>query len=347
MGGTAPSAGAAAGSRAAWFLTGAGRIWLGVESWVAGPWVGLYRLVRPRPAAAPERAAGPDAAANLTHRRRVAVQVPFLASMACLAGLWLPAPPPMFARLAALLAAATALFALSFRVRRWWFDRLLLVAQIVVLDQYFKLLMIHCSHLPAYWDGFFLDVDRALFGTWPIAMGEPRSQVENELWAFVYSLFIPYLFSSLFLNATGRPPRYSAAYFAGITALYGVSYLGYVVCPTTGPHAHPELYSGPLARGRFMDTLQQSLAYTDAFSGAFPSLHTGAVVYMLGVDFLHCRDRFFVYLPLGVSILVSTLTLRQHYLIDLVAGAALAVPCILVCRRLARAALPGTINARG
>lgn len=318
------------------FLTTTGRVWLAIESWIVGPWVGIYRWFRPR-------ASGPEdehhrAGAPLPVGWLLKAQLPFIVSMSLLAITWVIKSDPRpegFVTLVSIIAAAVAVLAASLLVRNAWVERMALLAQIFVLDQYFKVLMKHCSHLPTYFDRWLLDVDRALFGGWPVALGQARGSAESEYWALVYSLFILYLFSSLFMNACGRTRRFAAAYFAGVTTLYGVAYLGYVWLPARGPFALEGLYGAPLPDGPSMKVLQDSFKLTDCFSGAFPSLHVGAVTYLLGTDWVFCRDRFWAYLPLASSIAVSTLTLRMHYFIDLVAGAALAILCVLLCTSLA------------
>lgn len=314
------------------FLTRTGRIWLAVESWIVGPWVGIARLFRGRDAGPQDDHEGP-----LPFGLLLKAQLPFIVSMAVLAVVWaFAAPRPQgFSWLLKTLVAASAVCGASALVRNPWVERIALVAQIFVLDQYFRLLMAHTSHLSTYFDLWLLDVDRALFGGWPVALGQARSPGESEVWALVYSLFILYLFSSLFMNACGRSRRFAAAYFAGACTLYGVAYLGYVFLPAQGPFALQGLYSGPLADGPRMRLLIESCKLTDAFSGAFPSLHVGAITYMLGNDFVFCRDRFWAYLPLAAAIAVSTLTLRMHYFIDLVVGALLAILCIRLCVSLA------------
>ena len=315
------------------FLTRTGRVWLFIESWLVGPWVGLYRLIVPRPACPADK----DAPLPAGYLLRA--QLPFLISMSLLAVAWALGAPPRpagFEKLVTIIGVTTGIVAVSLAWRSPWIERLALVAQIFVLDQYFKVLMRHCSHLATYYDQWLFALDQRLFGTWPIALGNPQPGRMSEYWALVYSLFILYLFSSLFMNACGRSRRFAASYFAGVTLLYGTAYLGYVWLPARGPYAIEGLYATPLPPGKYMDVLHESFKLTDCFSGAFPSLHVGAVTYMLGVDWIFCRDRFFAYLPLALSIAVSTVVLRMHYIIDLVAGALLAIGCVLLCARLAR-----------
>lgn len=75
-----------------------------------------------------------------------------------------------------------------------------------------------------------------------------------------------------------------------------------------------------------------SMIESDQFA-AFPSLHTAYAIifsfFMIKLD----RRLAFVAIPVTGGIMFSTLYLGQHYLIDLIAGAAYAlIPCVLVGR---------------
>jgi membrane-associated phospholipid phosphatase len=75
-----------------------------------------------------------------------------------------------------------------------------------------------------------------------------------------------------------------------------------------------------------------SLAEVDKFA-AFPSLHGAYAIifsyFMIKID----RRLALVSVPITIGILFSTLYLGQHYLIDLIGGAAYAlVPCLIAER---------------
>jgi membrane-associated phospholipid phosphatase len=69
---------------------------------------------------------------------------------------------------------------------------------------------------------------------------------------------------------------------------------------------------------------------------AFPSLHTAVSVVMLACAWRHLRTWFWIALPLVVGLWVSTIYLRHHYVVDLLAGFALAPLALLLAPRLDR-----------
>jgi membrane-associated phospholipid phosphatase len=57
----------------------------------------------------------------------------------------------------------------------------------------------------------------------------------------------------------------------------------------------------------------------------FPSLHNGIIFLILLFAFKQSRTYAFLFLPFAISLFISTLYLRYHYFIDMVAGFALAL----------------------
>jgi membrane-associated phospholipid phosphatase len=57
----------------------------------------------------------------------------------------------------------------------------------------------------------------------------------------------------------------------------------------------------------------------------FPSVHLAATLYLLLFDWRHGRRRFWVYLLPCVVLWWSTMYLRFHYFVDLLAGVAVAL----------------------
>jgi membrane-associated phospholipid phosphatase len=67
--------------------------------------------------------------------------------------------------------------------------------------------------------------------------------------------------------------------------------------------------------------------------GAFPSLHVGASAYACLFDWRRNRLRAMTYLPIVLMIIAATVILRYHYVVDLLAGLALAILAERLARR--------------
>lgn len=110
----------------------------------------------------------------------------------------------------------------------------------------------------------------------------------------------------------------------GLFTIYGISLLGYTVLPAAGPHLALTFHT-PL-HGRWL--LDWTLAAVNQGSNnvdVFPSVHVAVTVYLLLFDWQHARRLFWCYLAPCTVLWWSTLYLRFHYFVDLLAGVAVAL----------------------
>ena len=106
---------------------------------------------------------------------------------------------------------------------------------------------------------------------------------------------------------------------------YYLSFLGYIFVPTLGPRfALSHLFQRPLEGGIVtkVTALLNSLEHNPR--DCFPSGHTQIALLCLVLARRHLRVLFWVYLPIVIALIFSTLYLRYHYLIDVMAGVTFA-----------------------
>jgi PAP2 superfamily len=155
-----------------------------------------------------------------------------------------------------------------------------------------------------------------------------------EFFSFAYGAFIPYINITIALNCLGRPPLERDQFLTGWVFLYSISYLGYIFVPAHGPLVfHADDYQVALQGGLFYDFVLRGVEASGGLQGAFPSLHAGGSLYLCLFELRHNRLRGLIYLPLVVAIYAATLVLRYHYVVDLIAGTALALACLPLGRR--------------
>jgi membrane-associated phospholipid phosphatase len=113
----------------------------------------------------------------------------------------------------------------------------------------------------------------------------------------------------------------------GIILCFYLSYVGYLLFPAIGPRftlAH--LQTRDLAAGPLVVAIQETLnALENTKTDAFPSGHT-AIALMTLYYAVKFRERVLTALliPAVTGLIVSTVYLRYHYVIDVLAGVALA-----------------------
>jgi membrane-associated phospholipid phosphatase len=184
--------------------------------------------------------------------------------------------------------------------------------------------------------------DTSVFGVEPaVAWDRFVNPSTTEWFAFFYFgyFFImgAHIFPFLFVGKDGVLLRHFAL---GIFVQFCTTHLLYMVVPGFGPYK-VLTFTHALDGGTFRDLVMSSVHSAGAQKDIFPSLHTGAPTFLTVFSFLH-RDRVpFKYtwpiLAFIVSqIIIATMFLRWHYLIDIIAGFTLATTNAIVTLAIVR-----------
>ena len=118
-----------------------------------------------------------------------------------------------------------------------------------------------------------------------------------------------------------------------LTLGYILSYLGYFTIPAIGPRFtihHIVPLQGIFIREKLHEIIY---AMESCPRDCFPSGHTEIPLIVLWLAYRFKRGLFRVYLPIVIGMIFSTVYLRYHYVIDVIAGMALAGIVILLARR--------------
>ncbi len=179
---------------------------------------------------------------------------------------------------------------------------------------------------PGKYDTTLWRWDMALFGRSLSLWMEPlATPVLTEVMSIVYAAFIPVLLLTLVQYVRGDL-RTARAFYAGLFTLYGIGYLGYTLVPAIGPYvAMADRFTVPLGGYWITDLLTALYPLGTNRCDAFPSLHVAASAYILLFDRRHRPRWYRAYLVPCVLLWLSTIYLRYHYGVDVVAGFALAV----------------------
>lgn len=160
----------------------------------------------------------------------------------------------------------------------------------------------------------------------------------TEILSFCYLLFFPYLLFSIVVYFAGDI-RLAKKFCVGLFSLYGLGFLGYSLVPAAGPYlAMADEFSVPLAGWKLTAWNDAIVRMGSNGVDVFPSLHCAVSAFFLAFDFVHRRWRFWSYLVPAVGLWISTVYLRYHYFVDLLAGFALAALAMAIARRYERSA---------
>jgi membrane-associated phospholipid phosphatase len=183
------------------------------------------------------------------------------------------------------------------------------------------------------------ELDRFLFGVQPCVWAERFiTPARTELMSFLYVNFFWIAPSTaLILLARRRLREFRGATMGAITCFY-MGYVLYVIFPAAPPRLvlvgqfTKNLYGYPHFFGRLS---AEAFALLPADSrAAFPSLHAAVSVVALVYAWRHLRAWFWALLPFAVGLWASTIYLRHHFAVDLIAGFALAPLAVYVAPRL-------------
>lgn len=156
---------------------------------------------------------------------------------------------------------------------------------------------------------------------------------------FYYSYFLLLLCHVGPILFVGRNGVRIAELGLGLTFITCVGQTIYMFVPGFGPfQAIPEQFSNPLPSGFWFDLIMNLVQTSGALKDIFPSLHTAIPLFLFLFNFRHrqafpYRYTWAVVCFFSANIIVSTMFLRWHYLIDVVAGVTLALLAYWVATR--------------
>jgi membrane-associated phospholipid phosphatase len=175
-------------------------------------------------------------------------------------------------------------------------------------------------------DDLLIAADRALFGVdvtvWMEQFTRPRL---NDL---LYIFYATYYFVALVpgLILWFRDRNTARRFIFTLMLVYYVSYAGYFTIPALGPRfAQADLYTKSLTETPISRVINDTINYLEKTKlDVFPSGHTMISMAVLLVMWKRARDVFWWILPITTGLIISTVYCRFHYVVDLIAGAALA-----------------------
>ncbi|MGB9697634.1 MAG: phosphatase PAP2 family protein [Ignavibacteria bacterium] len=226
------------------------------------------------------------------------------------------------------------------RVLRYWYP--LIMVLFTFKEIYFIMVILE----PLLHDNVLIQIDRKIFGCNPTeVLWLIATPMLTELLQIVYILFyiMPVIFGlELYLKA--RYNEYRLYMFAVMLGFF-LSFIGYLLVPAIGPRftLHnfqnlnselPGIFITNLLRDiiNFGESIYNNAPDPAAIAqrDAFPSGHTIIILIITYLSFRYRTKSFFFYLPYSILMIFSTVYLRYHYVIDLIAGGVVAGVVILI-----------------
>lgn len=186
--------------------------------------------------------------------------------------------------------------------------------------------------------------DQRIFGGQPVLWLEALNKrwfiewMSFFYWNY-YTLLLAHVIGAVWIAPT---PRTTSEFGIGTALLFAFGHFGYMAVPAFGPYAYfKDRFQGPLDGTRFWKLVWDSVQAGGALKDVFPSLHTGAstwlALFAVHQAMLDKRWRIPAIITcfFTVNIVVSTIVLRWHYAVDVMAGLVLASSVAFAAAKLA------------
>lgn len=186
-------------------------------------------------------------------------------------------------------------------------------------------------------------LDRKLFGVEPaLWMDQFVTPRTTEWFAFFYYSYF-FLISAFVLPLLflGRRMRLFAEFSIAFMGTYCVAHVLYMIVPGYGPFqflAHE--FQNPLPMGFWYERVLEAVNSAGAQKDIFPSLHTAGptTCFFFALRHRKLSPYKYIWIPTGffaANIIIATMFLRWHYIIDIVAGIGLAALMSILAARVA------------
>ncbi len=175
-------------------------------------------------------------------------------------------------------------------------------------------------------------IDQWMFGIQPVVWAEQFIHpVLTEFFSFCYMiffLFAPIVAYTLYLK--GRKTQFRETLVSIVLCFYA-GYVLYVIFPAAPPRIMlKELFTVGFDGTPIADAALKMVNLLPSDSrAAFPSLHAAVTLLSLMFAFKHVRWLFWAMLPFCTGLVLSTIYLRHHYVVDLLAGFLLGISAFI------------------
>lgn len=144
----------------------------------------------------------------------------------------------------------------------------------------------------------------------------------TDLLTFCYWMYFPMpIILGTVLYSKGLLKEFRCG-MSGLMMAWFLSYIGYLIIPAMGPYYFINRGDYPYLSGYVLGDLMSNVMYTIQWgtADAFPSGHTLITLMTLAYSFKYHRKTFLFLAPIGSGLIVATIYLKYHYVVDVLAS---------------------------
>jgi membrane-associated phospholipid phosphatase len=219
----------------------------------------------------------------------------------------------------------------AWKILTWVRDFAPIVIVVIVFNSLGDLIS---SIRPRLYDDILIRIDYALFGAHPtVWMERINNPLLTGLLQVAYiSYYVMPISLVLSLYFKENMNAFNSAAFAILLCFY-LSYIGYLLVPAVGPRfTLGHVQTADLSAGPATLWIRQTLdGLEHNKTDAFPSGHTAVALVTLVYAWKY-REKVLSWIlaPAVLALIISTVYLRYHYVVDVIAGVLLAALTVLI-----------------
>ncbi|MBP1766921.1 MAG: superfamily protein [Candidatus Aminicenantes bacterium] len=197
-----------------------------------------------------------------------------------------------------------------------------LSVQLILLYVYSASLRLQLIFFPRWHDQVVVDLEAAILGVQPtVWIQRYITPWLTEWMMFCYVFYVPVypILSLLIYRRHGEEQNEDYLFYIGLAIV--LCTLGFMMFPVAGPMRHiGDLHTVPL-HGYFFTAVSELIrGRVHTPGGTIPSIHCAAATIMWWTAYRYSRPAFFVLAPVILSLYVSTVYGRFHYVFDVLVG---------------------------
>ncbi|MDR1170124.1 MAG: phosphatase PAP2 family protein [Prevotellaceae bacterium] len=180
-------------------------------------------------------------------------------------------------------------------------------------------------------DSFFSHLDTVIFGCSPsieFSKTFPQAFISEIMYFGYFAYYLIFLFIFIYFYFV-KPDMAEKAMFYCLCSFF-IFYIIFILVPVAGPQFYYSFPDNQVPEGYFFSWLMRSIQdLGEKPTGAFPSSHVGLTIIAMILLYKNARKYFYAILPVAITLVVATIYIKAHYLIDAVT-AFIVTPFILL-----------------
>ena len=174
---------------------------------------------------------------------------------------------------------------------------------------------------------WLIQIDQWLFGVQPCVWAERFiNPALTDIFIAAYANY--FILNICVVVVLYFQKRYQAFRYTLVTTIvcYYIGYFLFILFPAAPPRIVLKPFFTVSLHGHLLEPIKHAIEVSAQDSrGAFPSLHCAVSFVSLFFGWRYLRWMFWVMIPMVIMLVLSTIYLRHHYVIDLIAGLFLAI----------------------